>query len=91
MQSALRKAIADKPAADVDITVAYTAARKQVFEDCEKVPLILRRGQSAVLHPFILHGTDRWGRGAEPSGEGRMIVFFRPQCPGGASQWLATP
>ena len=91
MQQALRGAIGDADPAQVDITEVYQAARRQVFETCEQVPLRLKVGQSALLHPFVLHGTQAWGDASDPTGEGRMIAFFRPECAGGAAQWLATP
>lgn len=89
MQSALRAAIGGRPTAEVDITEAYQSARREVFERCEQVPLVLERGQSALLHPFVLHGTQAWGASPDPQGEGRMIAFFRPECRGGAAEWLS--
>jgi hypothetical protein len=91
MQRALREAIGARDPAQVDITDAYTAARREVFETCEQVPLHIIRGQSALLHPFVLHGTAPWDDSRDPAGEGRMIAFFRPECVGGAQQWLALP
>lgn len=91
MQDVLRGALVGRAAGEVDITDVYAAARKHVFETCEKVPLDIRPGQSALLHPFVLHGTDPWGEGRDPSGQGRMIAFFRPEAAGGAAEWLATP
>lgn len=88
MQAALREAIGDKPSDQVDITEAYQQARAHVFEVCTPVPLMLRQGQSALLHPFLLHGTQSWGAQKDVSGQGRMVAFFRPECAGGASQWL---
>lgn len=91
MQDALHAAFEGRNPEDVDITDVYKATRKQVFDTCEPIPLHLERGQSALLHPFILHGTQRWGTSRDQAGEGRMIAFFRPECRGGAAEWLATP
>jgi len=91
MQAALVAAIGGGDPAQVDITDAYTQARREVFATCERVPLPLKRGQSALLHPFVLHGTAPWGDSSVASGEGRMIAFFRPECAGGPQEWLATP
>ncbi|KIN71830.1 hypothetical protein [Sulfitobacter guttiformis] len=91
MQAALRKAIGSHDPAQVDITEVYKDARREVFATCEEIPLILGTGQSALLHPFVLHGTQEWRNCADPQGEGRMIAFFRPQYTGGAAQWLSTP
>lgn len=90
MQNALRHAFAGRPPSDVDITEVYAAARKRVFDEISPVPLILRPGQSALLHPFVLHGTQAWADETDKSGEGRVIAFFRPECAGGAQEWLAT-
>ncbi len=91
MQRALRDAIADGDPAKVDITEVYKAARRKVFETCEPIPLCITAGQSALIHRFALHGTQPWNRSEDPSGEGRMIAFFRPECAGGAAEWLALP
>lgn len=91
MQSALRAALEGRDPEKVDITDVYQAARRQVFEECEPVPLILKAGGSALLHPFVLHGTQPWGDAGDPTQRGRMIAFFRPECAGGVSEWLATP
>jgi hypothetical protein len=91
MQDALRAAMAEKDPAKTDITDVYAAARKRVFAECEQVPLLLKPGQSALLHPFVLHGTQPWRGETDPAGEGRMIAFFRPECSGGAQEWLGIP
>lgn len=91
MQRAIQSAIAGRDPAQVDITDAYQAARREVFETCTQVPLSIKPGESALLHPFVLHGTQSWGEGHDPVGEGRMIAFFRPECAGGAAEWLAVP
>ncbi|WP_299029431.1 hypothetical protein [uncultured Sulfitobacter sp.] len=91
MQAALREAYGRNDPAQVDITDVYQAARRQVFETCEPVPLSIGIGQSALLHPFVLHGTAPWGDAPDPTGEGRMIAFFRPECIGGAAAWLSMP
>ena len=91
MQDALRGALEGRDPVTTDITDVYAAARKRAFEACEQIPLHLKPGQSALLHPFVLHGTQPWADEVDPAGEGRMIAFFRPECRGGASDWLATP
>jgi hypothetical protein len=91
MQRALRDAIAGRDPAQVDITEPYKAARRDVFETCTPVPLKIIAGQSALVHRFALHGTQPWDGAQDPSGEGRMVAFFRPECAGGAEEWLALP
>jgi hypothetical protein len=76
MQRALVQAIADRSVADVDVTDAYHAARREVFERCTPVPIIAAPGQSFLIHRFALHGTGPW---QGPVGPGRMIAFFRPE------------
>ncbi|MFT5864927.1 MAG: hypothetical protein ACI9PY_000771 [Ascidiaceihabitans sp.] len=89
MQAALNKAVGAQNPADVDVTDIYQAARREVFERCEMVPLPATPGQSFLLHRFALHGTDVWDAafGNLPS-EGRMIAFFRPEV-SQPDQWLA--
>lgn len=91
MQDALRDALGDRPPAQTDITEIYQTARRRVLEQSTPIPLRLKPGQSALLHPFILHGTQAWSGEPDPAGEGRIIAFFRPDCAGGAAEWLATP
>lgn len=92
MRDALRRAIADRPPAQTDVTEAYQDARRRVFDMCEKVPLCVGPGQAALIHRFALHGTDPWPDGlSDPTGDGRMVAFFRPVFPTGAGAWLADP
>ena len=88
MQRALREAIGDADPSHVDITDAYQAARREVFDCCPKVPLNITKGQAALLHPFLLHGTDPWDpEVGDPDGHGRMTAFFRPDL-GDGRAWL---
>jgi hypothetical protein len=91
MQRALSEAIGDSDPAQVDITDAYQRARRDAFETVAPMPLKIKPGQSALLHSFLLHGTQVWGDEVDRKGEGRMIAFFRPECAGGAAEWLALP
>ncbi|WP_299549556.1 hypothetical protein [uncultured Tateyamaria sp.] len=75
MQAALRDAIGDKDPQEVDLTNAYHAARRVVFDSCEAVRLRASPGQSFLIHRFALHGTAPWDGGVDA---GRMIAFFRP-------------
>ncbi|WP_299729329.1 hypothetical protein [uncultured Tateyamaria sp.] len=78
MQSAIAEAIGKNPVEDVDLTEAYHAARRTVFDSCDPVPVHATPGQSFLIHRFALHGTAPW-QGAV--GPGRMIAFFRPEFP----------
>ncbi|WP_299657074.1 hypothetical protein [uncultured Tateyamaria sp.] len=84
MQAALSEAIGAADPRDVDVTDAYHAARRHVFETCEAVPLRARPGQSFLIHRFALHGTTPWNG---PTDSGRMIAFFRPEFPD-PGEWL---
>jgi len=86
MQRALQDAIGKGDVTRTDVTDAYTAARKEVFERCKPVEMEARAGQAFLLHRFALHGTLPWQ--SEETGA-RMIAFFRPEFDDPA-RWLAT-
>ena len=88
MKRALVDAIGDHMPADVDITNVYQAARREVFERCEMVPIICKVGGSFLLDRFALHGTECWDPSHVPVEEGRMIAFLRPEFPN-PRDWLA--
>lgn len=83
--AALRAAIGARGIGDVDLTVAYHAARRDVFERIAPVQIHAAPGQSFLIHRFALHGTAPW---QGPVGPGRMIAFFRPEYHDPA-EWLA--
>jgi len=90
LQAALAKALAPHPPArwaEVDITDAYTAARRQCFETCRRVAVPSRPGQAVLMHRHLLHGVAPWAAGAKAPPEGRIIAYFRPLMPDVAS-WL---
>ncbi|MGR3614654.1 MAG: hypothetical protein ACU0BB_01255 [Paracoccaceae bacterium] len=73
----------------VDITDAYTAARKRVFETCKCVTVSAKPGEAYLIHRLALHGVAPWGADAQvPDGAGRMIAYFRPEVMGDLAQWL---
>lgn len=87
MGQAMRAAIAGRDSAQVDVTEAYHAARRHVFETCEMVPLDgATVGASFLMHRFTLHGTEPW-EAATQEGESRMIAFLRPEFET-AAEWL---
>jgi hypothetical protein len=93
MGQALRAAVGSAPPATVDLTEAYHAARRDVFDRIEPVRVVARPGQAILLHRHLLHGVAPWeGGGQDGSGprgqQSRMIAYFRPELPGGGS-WLA--
>lgn len=64
---------------DVDLTHAYAAARRRVFELCARVEVPVLPGQATLLHRLTLHGVAPWAAGATAPPEGRIIAYFRPQ------------
>jgi hypothetical protein len=70
----------------LDITDAYTDARKQVFETCTPIELAPGLGAAYVMHPLALHGVAPW-RDSEASP--RAVAYFRPDTLGGDPvKWL---
>lgn len=62
-----------------DVTDAYQAARKRVFETCRRRVICQPPGSAVLLHPHLLHGVAPWNDGVTGPQEGRMIAYFRPQ------------
>ena len=90
MHAAFARAFQDVPRsarAHHDLTDIYVAARKAVFDSCERVALPLKRAEAVLLHPFTLHGVAPWGGG---QGD-RRIAYVRPELDGGIDAWLALP
>lgn len=87
MGDAFRAAIADQDPLQVDLTDAYHAARRRVFDTIAPRRIAARPGQSVLLHRHLLHGVAPWPQGAEGPPEGRMVAYFRPQF--GAQDWLS--
>ena len=63
---------------DADVTEAYQAARRAVFERCPRRELPLLPGQSVLLDRHLLHGVAPWRAGAWCAAPGRMVAYFRP-------------
>lgn len=86
MRAAFAAALAPYPVsswAQVDLTGSYQAARRQVFEHCERIGVPAEPGQAYLMDRHLLHGVAPW-TGQE--GE-RVIAYFRPQLPN-LSKWL---
>jgi hypothetical protein len=94
MRAAFVAALADVAQdkwADIDLTDAYQAARREVFERCPRVVVTAQPGEAYLLHRHALHGIAPWQEGAKAPPEGRMIAYFRPELPGGSEDWLRLP
>lgn len=87
--AALRAAFAtcEGPPEDHDITDAYQAARKQVFDTCPRVELPGEPGTAVILHRHLIHGVAPWQDAATADPPGRMVAYFRPLLPS-VTDWL---
>ena len=72
---------------NVDVTEIYQAARREVFETCERVAVHARPGESYLLHRLSLHGVAPW---TGPETGDRRIAYFRPAL-GSVEEWLRLP
>lgn len=82
--------IAPRSWPDEDITDAYQAARREVFETCERVEVRAGPGQAVIVHRLAIHGVAPWSAAASAPPEGRMIAYFRPVL-SNLADWLAAP
>ncbi|PSL21706.1 hypothetical protein [Shimia abyssi] len=91
IRDALKTALAPVPRTDwgrVDITAAYQAARRIVFETCPRVPVLAAPGEGYLVHRLALHGVAPWGAVSGDQQQDRMVAFFRPDTPKGVVHWL---
>lgn len=72
---------------DVDVTDAYKALRRDLFESCVRRTVWARPGEAYIVHRLALHGMAPWADGARAGPDGRMIAYFRPEI-GGPEDWL---
>jgi hypothetical protein len=89
MGAALRAAFSlctGKPE-EFDITEAYQAARKRVFETCARVELPGTPGEAVILQRHLIHGVAPWAKGETAVPPGRMVAYFRPLLPD-VQSWL---
>lgn len=89
MGPALSCAVAGRDPETVDLTDAYQAAPRQVFETIDPVPIVVKPGQAILLHRHLLHGVAAFAPDQSAPIEGRMIAYFRPLMAGGAQAWLS--
>lgn len=69
---------------DLDVTEVYQTARRDVFETCERVPLMAKPGQAILIDRHLLHGVAPWDPAI--AGDMRMVAYFRPQI--AVQDWL---
>lgn len=79
----MRRALGDRLAgvpplrwAEEDVTDAYTAARREAFATCRRVPVHARPGECYLVHRLALHGVAPW-QGPEEAPP-RIVAYFRP-------------
>lgn len=92
MHAAFAKAFDGVPVSDwgqIDLTEIYADARRAVFETCDMVELHTKPGEAYVIHRMALHGVLPWYPPLKDPR--RAIVYFRPECTGGALEWLTAP
>ncbi len=75
----------------VDLTDTYTAARKECFAVCRRRTVPAKPGQAYLVHRMALHGVAPWGADADAPKDGRVILYFRPEMPGGFETWMTKP
>ncbi|MEO1774423.1 MAG: hypothetical protein AAFS07_05670 [Pseudomonadota bacterium] len=80
---------ADWPAED--ITEAYQAARRAVFERCPRVVLQAQPGEAYLVHRLAVHGVAPWPQAVPATQLGRPVVYFRPEVARDFERWLADP
>lgn len=90
MRAALSQALApvnEQDWGNVDITSAYQAARRVVFETCKRVTVHAAPGEAYLMHRLAVHGMAPWEAGA--TGD-RRIAYFRPDM-ASVKEWLDAP
>ena len=75
---------------DLDVTLAYQAARRLCFAQCARVEIVLEAGQSVLVHRMALHGIAPWAAGAQAGPDGRIMAYLRPVLPD-IADWLSLP
>ncbi|MFT4716726.1 MAG: hypothetical protein ACI932_001914, partial [Paracoccaceae bacterium] len=89
MQAMFRENLSGLPTdlwSDVDLTIPYHQARRQVFETCKRRIVHAEPGEAYLLHRMALHGVSGWQKGAGAQDEGRAVLYFRPEIP--RTDWL---
>lgn len=72
----------------IDVTEAYQAARRIVFDTCPRIELPAKPGEAYLIHRHCLHGVAPWAGTATAGPDGRMIAYFRPELSGGVAEWI---
>lgn len=75
---------------ELDVTEIYHDCRRAIFKSCARVEIQAKPGQAYLVHRLALHGIAPWQPGADATGDGRMVCYFRPET-GGPRAWLFNP
>jgi len=78
--AALRAVIGAQDPRQVDVTLAYTQARRTVFDTITPVPVAAGVGEAIVVHRHTVHGIAPHHASQPIPREGRMMAYFRPEC-----------
>ncbi|MEL6235262.1 MAG: hypothetical protein AAFR46_12720 [Pseudomonadota bacterium] len=90
--SACFEGVAAEHWGEIDVTDAYHALRRRIFQAGRRKKLHARPGEAILLHRHMLHGVAPWRDGAAAPPEGRMIAYFRPDpAPGAPPDWWLGP
>ncbi|MEO1238557.1 MAG: hypothetical protein AAFW64_02650 [Pseudomonadota bacterium] len=65
--------------AEVDVTEAYKAARRRVFDTCPRRTVPLAQGEGVLVHRMAIHGIAPWGQGTKADPMGRVMAYLRPR------------
>lgn len=95
MRAALQARLVDIPPeawVEEDVTEAYVAARREVFETCKRRTLLAQPGEAYLVHRLALHGVAAW-TAKDTDVTHRMVGYFRPDPRPGDSPvwWLDDP
>jgi len=75
---------------EVDVTEAYHAMRRSIFDNCARVIVTASPGEAYLIHRLALHGVAPWRSTAAARADGRMIAYFRPET-GNVADWVFAP
>lgn len=80
------KAVPEEDWHKLDLTEAYKAKRREVFETCPRIEVTAPVGGAYLAHHLSIHGMAPWRAGPH---EGRYVSYFRPFWKGSRKAWLA--
>ncbi|WP_243694302.1 hypothetical protein [Shimia isoporae] len=91
MRNAFAAALGDVPPEKwsvTDIRQPYQQARRAVFEQCQRICVQAKPGETILVHRLLLHGVGPWADTYESAQEHRAIAYFRPELNSVGNDWL---